>query len=139
MSSASNYTEQNIINAIFLGIAFPVPANTWISLHTADPGEEGANEVTTTMWPSYRRMCAELTGPMGTGWLEPVDGITKNTNQIIFPTHNGTAPTNVTHFSVYDAETGGNMLVHAPLTATRNVAPNDVFLFDINAINVAAA
>ncbi|EBQ8762740.1 hypothetical protein BKM35_22155 [Salmonella enterica] len=139
MSSASNYTELNIINAMLRGIAYPMPTNTWVSLHTADPGEDGANEVSTTDWPSYKRICAELTGAIGTGWIEPVDGVTKNSNQLIFPTHNGAVATTVTHFAVYDAETGGNMLVYAPLTATRSVAPDDVFLFDTNAINIAAA
>lgn len=139
MSSASNYTETNIINAMFRGVAYPLPTNTWISLHTADPGEDGANEVTTAEWPSYKRICAELSGAIGTGWISPVDGVTKNSNQLIFPTHDGATPTVVTHFAVYDAAAGGNMLVYAALSATRSVAPEDVFLFDTNSINISAA
>lgn len=139
MSSASNYTEKNIINAIFRGIAYPLPVNTWVSLHTADPGEDGENEVNTTAWPSYKRICAELTGDTGTGWISPVDGVTKNANQLIFPTYNGSTAITITHFAVYDAPDGGNMLVYAPLSTTRIIAVDDVFLFDVNSINVAAA
>lgn len=139
MSSASNYTEQNIINALLLGMAFPLPTNTWVSLHTSDPGEDGANEVITAQWPSYVRLCAELTNVMGTGWTAPVDGVSSNLNQLIFPTYDGGLPTTITHLAVYDAPSGGHMLVYAPLTATRTIAPDDVFLFDVNSISIAAA
>ena len=40
-AAASNYTKSSVINAFLRGAAFPVPTNTCVSLHTANPGEAG--------------------------------------------------------------------------------------------------
>jgi hypothetical protein len=44
--SISNTWEVEILDHIFNNAAAPAVAAPWISLHTADPGETGANEVT---------------------------------------------------------------------------------------------
>ena len=139
MSAASNYTENNIINSLLRGAAFPVPAQTYVSLHTSNPGEDGGNEVNTSAWPSYRRIQAEGGGAIGTGWAAPNDGVTSNSLQILFPSHNGSGAVTVTHWSIYDAETGGNMLVYAPLNTARTLIPGDLFAVDVGALTVSAA
>ena len=40
MSAASNYTENNVLNALLRGIPFPLPVNTYVGLHTDDPVKE---------------------------------------------------------------------------------------------------
>lgn len=139
MSAASNYTEANIINALLRGTAFPLPANTYLSLHTANPGEAGGNEVSTSDWPAYVRKDAEVGGAIGTGWGAPSDGVSTNAKQVIYPSHNGAAAITITHWAIYDASTGGNMLVYAPLTTPRTLQPGDVFVFDIGSLTVQAA
>lgn len=55
MSAASNYLENNIINATLRGAAFPTSAAVYVSLHTADPNDTGANEVNTSPPPAEGR------------------------------------------------------------------------------------
>lgn len=136
MSAASNYTENNVINALLRGVAFPLPAKTYLALHTANPGETGANEVTTAAWPSYVRKDAEAGGAIGTGWSAPSDGTTTNTKQILYPPHNGASAVTITHFSIWDAATNGNMLCYAALNTARTLQPGDVFVFDIGSLTI---
>lgn len=139
MSSASDYTENNIISALLLGVPYPLPVGTYVSLHTADPGDTGANEVTASQWPTYARVHAEQAGSIGSGWSAPTNGESRNTNMLIYPTFDGAAALTITHFGIYDATSGGNLLVHSQLTAARILAADDVFLFDVNALSIAAA
>ena len=136
MSAASNYTENNVINALLRGVAFPLPSKTYLSLHTANPGEAGGNEVSTSAWPSYVRKDAANGGAIATGWTDPSDGTTKNAQQILYPSHNGASAITITHWAIYDAPTGGNLLVYASLNTSRTLQPGDVFVFDANALTV---
>lgn len=130
MSAASNYLENALINAITRGVAFTSPAKTFVALHTSNPGETGNNEVNTTAYPAYRRQDASLGGDQADAWTPPNDGVVKNANQMIYAMYDGAAPLTVTHFSVWDAQTGGNMLFYAPLTSPRTINNGDVFVVD---------
>lgn len=141
MSAASNYTENNVINAALRGVAYPLPSNTYVSLHTANPGETGGGEVTTAAWPAYSRVEAEQGGAIGTGWSAPAggDGQAKNNHQLTFPSKDGTGTITVTHWAIYDAPTGGNLIAYAPLGTARTLNTGDIFVFDQNAITVIVA
>lgn len=131
MSAASNYLETQLFNLIFRGTAFTPPAKTWIALHTADPTETGsAGEVSTSTWPSYLRQDAAKGGAQADAWTVPSDGTGKNALQLLYAMYDGAAPLTVTHFSVWDAQTGGNMLVYAPLASSRTINNGDVFVID---------
>jgi len=136
MSAASDYTEANIMAAIFDGVAFPIPAHTYLALHTADSSETGAAEVSTATWPSYVRMQAEAGGAMGTGWTATANGVRKNAKQMPFPAYNGTPDLVITHWSVWNALTGGNMLAAGALVTSRTLKTGDVFEFDINSLTI---
>lgn len=143
MSAASNYTEKNILNAMLRGVAYPLPTNTYISLHTGSPGEDGsANEVSTGSWPGYMRRQAEQGSAIGTGWVAPAVGdasVSTNAKQITYPVQDGVSDVIVTHMAVWDASAGGNMLAFAILDAARTLSPLDVLVFDIGQLSVAAA
>lgn len=139
MSAASNYTETNIISALLRGTAFPLPTNTYVSLHTSNPGEAGGNEVSTAVWPAYVRKTAEDGDAIGAGWTAPSDGVSTNAKQITYPSNNGAGPVTVTHWAIYDADTAGNLLVYAPLTTSRTLQPGDVFVFDVGSLTVQAS
>lgn len=131
MSAASNYLETQLFNLIFRGTAFTPPAKTWIALHTADPTETGsAGEVSTATWPSYLRQDAAKGGAQADAWTVPSDGAGKNALQLLYAMYDGAAPLTVTHFSVWDGQTGGNMLVYAPLASSRTINNGDVFVID---------
>ena len=42
----------------------------------------------------------------------------------------GSGPLTVTHFSIWDAATAGNMLTYAPLSSSRTINVGDVFVVD---------
>ena len=66
----------------------------------------------------------------------PSTTLTKNALQLIFPVFDGVANLTVTHFSVYDALTGGNMLVYGALLTARTVQNGDVFVVDVQKLTV---
>lgn len=141
MAAASDYTEQNILNAMLRGITFPLPERLWVGLHTADPTDEGGGEVTTDEWPAYVRRDAAQGASVAAGWSAPTPDdsgahVCKNTNQIVYPGMNGDEPVTVTHWALYDAATSGNMICHAELQTARQLQAGDVFVFDTNAIEI---
>ena len=137
MSAASNYTEQNVLSAILRGVTFPIPGTVYIALHTADPTDAGGGEVSTGEWPAYVRQDAAGGGTIDSGWTAPVDGVSTSAKQVIYPGMDGGAAVTVTHWSLYDAATGGNLLVHAPLDTPRQLQPDDVFVFNNSALTVS--
>lgn len=139
MAGASTYTKNNILKAILQGTTMPLPAGTYISLHTADPGATGANEVTVGAWPAYVRRKAEATGLLGTGWTTATTGVSTNTNQMTFPSNNGSGSITITHFAIWDALSSGNSLESAELTTSRTLAVGDILVFDIGALSVTVS
>lgn len=141
MSKFSNYTETNIIETTLRGTAFPVPAGTYLALFTVDPTDANvsANEVQVAAWPAYTRQDCAAGGAMNTGWSAPSDGVTSNAKAVTFPANNGAGSVAVTHIGIYDAATGGNLLYHAPLTASKTLQVGDVISFAIGSITVTVA
>ena len=130
---ASTYTRNNVLNAILRGTTLPLQSGTFISLHTADPGLSGANEVSTGDWPAYVRRSAEVVGAIGSGWTESIAGQSKNAKQVTMPKFDGTSVTS-THFGVWDAITGGNMIASGELGAPVTLAYGDIQVFDTQSL-----
>lgn len=141
MSKFSNYTENNIIETTLRGAAYPVPASINLALFTADPTDANttANEVGTAAWPAYVRKDAADGGVISSGWTAAADGVSSNAKVITFPANNGSGNVTVTHIGIYDAATGGNLLYHAPLVASKTLLPGDVISFSIGALTVTVA
>lgn len=137
MTAATNYLENKLIDNVLRNTAYTPPAKTFIALHTADPTDTGtANEVTTGTWPTYVRQDASKGGAQTAAWSAPNDGVTSNSLQLLYAMYNGAAALTVTHFSIWDAATGGNALVYAPLSSARTINPGDVFVIDVNKLTV---
>ena len=136
MSAASNFLENAVIESTLRGAAFPAITKVYVALHTNNPTDAGGNEVTSALWPSYARQDAAKGGSTASGWTAAADGVSKNALQLIFPVFDGAADLTVTHFSLYTALTGGNMLVYAPLQAPRTVQNGDVFVVDTQKLTV---
>lgn len=130
MSAASNYLEAAILEH-FRGTQLPLPSNFFVALHTSDPTDAAnATEVTTGAWPAYTRQTVGT--PLSSAWTASADEggggkqIT-NANTINFAANNGASAVQVTHFSVWDASTNGNMWASAALTAPKTIDPTDIF------------
>lgn len=125
MSAFSNYLEDAIIAWAFTGTTFPTAlTSVWVSLHTGDPADTGANEVSTG---NYARIQVA-----NAGWTKTTGGTASATNtaEIVFPasgtvTWSGT----VSHVGIWSASTAGNFLYGGALTTSRVVASGDVFKF----------
>jgi len=131
MSAASNWLESAILSH-FRGTQLQLPANFYIALHTADPTDSATagTEVSTVDWPSYERQ--SIGTPLSSAWSTITDEVgggqqVSNENTINFPANDGSGSVVVTHFSLWDNQTGGNMWAHAPLTASKTIDPTDIF------------
>ena len=131
MSAASNFLESALLEH-FRGTQLPLPSGFYIALHTADPTDAGtgSTEVQTGAWPAYARQTVGT--PLSSAFTASSDEAgggkqITNANTINFPANNGAGSVVVTHFSVWDASTGGNMWWHAPLAASKTIDPTDIF------------
>ena len=144
MSQFSDYLEDQIIETTLRGAPFIVPAGVYVALFTADPTddpEDGGyvNEVQTSAWPAYVRKDSRNGGAAGSGWTGSANGVSTNAQVITFPANDGAGSVTVTHIGLVDASTGGNLLYHAPLVASKTLLVGDVLSFAIGAITVTVA
>jgi hypothetical protein len=136
MANMSDYLEAQLRAHVFRTGSFAKPAALYVSLHTADPTDAGTGAEVTG--GSYARVARN---PGDANWAAggATDGATDNVADITFP-----APTagwgTVTHFGIWDAAIGGNLLVHAALTTPRTINGGDPApVFPAGALDVAFA
>ena len=103
------------------GTTFPAaPTNLYVTIHSATPTDNGsAADLTNTVTGSANRillaqsnLAAAVTAASGGGY----ERITTAILTITASSVNGSAVT-ASHFAVWDAITGGNLLLHDALTA----------------------
>ena len=125
MSAFSNYMEAEIVKAFLRGSSY-TGSTVYVALFQSDPGEAASG--TETAYTGYARQ--------STTWTElDASGQTKNVSALTFPANgNAAASVTITHIALYDASTGGNMLLYAPLSAAKTLSPGDVLSFAVNAI-----
>lgn len=142
--SASNAFETALLQHIFtnaaianVGDATGLPPSTaagslYVSLHTADPGEAGAQNTSEAGYTSYARVAVARTAG---GWT--VSGASAvNAAVINFPAATGGAAT-VTHFGVGTSTSGaGVLLFSGPLTASLAVSSGITPSFAAGAMSV---
>jgi hypothetical protein len=66
----------------------------------------------------------------------PASGSSNNSSTVTFPSASANWGV-VTHFALFDAATGGNMLFHGPLTTPKVVNAGDSFVFPVGNITVS--
>ena len=120
--SISNYLELKILDLVFNNTAYGPLANTYISLHTADPGETGASEAA---GGSYARQ----TGSFGVAASGQV------ANDAAFNFTAMPAGT-FTYVGIWDAVTAGNFLWGGALTTSRTLSAGATGQFAIGALVV---
>jgi hypothetical protein len=130
MSALTDYTENKLIDWLLRGQAFTPPATVYIGLLTAAPSDSAAG--TEVSGGSYARVAvtsslANWAGTQSAGSTSAssgTGGTTSNNGTITFP-----APTAnwgvVTHIGIYDASSGGNLLISAALTTSKTINNGD--------------
>lgn len=131
MSSLTDVFENQLIDWIFRGAAAPtLPASLHIGLFTVAAGDAGG--FTEVAGGSYARAAvtrslaawAGTQAPGSTTASNGATGATSNNAVITFP-----APTanwgSIVGFGIFDAATGGNLLIYAPLAQAKTVNNGD--------------
>lgn len=140
MAAMSDFLENKLIDWLMRGQAIGItgasaaagtgPTNLYFGLLTAAPSDAGGG--TEVTGGSYARVTVASTlanwaGTHGAGTTVAstgTTGTTSNNNAITFP-----APTAnwglVTHFGVYDASSGGNLLLWGALTVSKTINNGD--------------
>lgn len=128
MSKFSNYLENALINAVLRNTSYTSPATVYVGLYTSDPADD--NSGTEVSGSAYARQSATFAAPS--------DGVTTNSVAIEYPQATGSWGT-VTHIGILDASSSGNLLFHAPLTASKTIATGDVFRIASGSLSVTLA
>ena len=115
MSAFSNYLENKILLHVLSNTAYTSPTTVYLGLHTANPTDAGSG--TEVSGGSYARQSFAST---------IVANAASNTSAIEFPTATASWGT-VGWVAVWDNLTGGNLLFHGALTASKTIASGDVF------------
>jgi hypothetical protein len=132
VAQASDYLENLIIDHLFRSRTWPKPAALYIALFTAAPSDAGGGtEVPTST--GYKRVSLN---PNDVNWTATQTGTpsgpstgnsgrTTNAIAITFPAPVNAAWGTVTHFAIFDALTGGNMLIWDVLSAPGVIRQGD--------------
>ena len=140
MASMSDFLENKLVDWFFRGQAIGItgasaaagtgPTNLYVGLLTAAPSDSGGG--TEVTGGSYARVtvasslanwagtqsAGSTTASSGTG------GVTSNNGAITFPAPSANWGV-VTHMGIYDAVSGGNLLFHGPLSASKTINNGD--------------
>lgn len=131
MAALSDYLENKLVDHILRGQTFTAPANVYVALFTDAPSDSGGG--TEVSGGAYARVqvasaLANWAGTQSAGSTTASSGTggqTSNNGAITFPAPSGANWGTITHFGIFDASTGGNLLFHAALTASKSVNDGD--------------
>lgn len=144
MSAMSDFLENKLIDQLFRGQAAPTTTNLYVGLLTAAPSDSGGG--TEVSGNNYSRVTvasslANWAGTQSAGSTTASSGTggqTSNNNAITFATPSGTWGT-VTHFGIYDATTGGNLLFYGALTISKTINQSDTVTFPAGSLTITFA
>jgi hypothetical protein len=130
MGAMSDYLENKLIDHVFRNRSYTVPSTVYVGLLTAAPSDTGGG--TEVSGGSYARV---QVGPSDSAWQSTqgtttavassgTGGQTANGSTITFPTPSANWGS-ITHFAIYDAVSGGNLLFWAALTLAKTVNNGD--------------
>lgn len=127
MGSLSDYAENKILDHIVGKAAWTMPA-IYVALSTADPLDD-ASAMAEPSGSGYVRKATA-----GADWNPAASGAIDNANAITFAQATGSWGT-VTHFALYDALSGGNMIGYGSLTTSKSVTSGDTVSFAAGALD----
>ncbi len=128
MGGFSDYWEYKILNHIF-GKGSYTPPTIYVALSTADP----LDDVSGLAEPSGNGYARYPTS--GNDWNAASGGAIANANEVTFPQATGNWGT-ISHFILFDAEAGGNMLAYGQLNVPAEVNDGGTLKFAAGDINV---
>lgn len=144
MSAMSDYLENKLVDQLFRGQAFTAPATLYVGLLTAGPSDAGGG--TEVSGNGYARVAvtsslanwAGTQAAASTAVSSGTGGQTSNNAAITFATPSATWGT-VSHFGIYDAASGGNLLFWGALTISKTINQSDTVTFPAASLTITFA
>lgn len=144
MSAMSDYLENKLIDQLFRGQSAPTTTTLYVGLLTAGPSDSGGgtevsgNDYARVAVTSSLNNWAGTQSAGSTSTSAGTGGQTSNNGNITFPTPTGTWGT-VSHFGIYDASTGGNLLFYGSLTISKTINEADTVTFPAGSLSITFA
>ncbi len=126
-SESSHYLADKQLNAAYRNVAFTPPTTVYVALNTSDPTRAG-NDTEVTLGNGYARLALVMDAASL--------GASAN-SAILSWTAAGAAFGTITHISVWDASTVGNMLSSSPVDTPETVADLNIYEIAIGALTLA--
>jgi hypothetical protein len=123
--SFSNTFETHVLQYVFTTGSVTRPTAWYVGLFTADPTDtgSGATEITGN---NYSRVSATFS----------VSGATATTTAAVeFAAATGSWGT-ISHIGIFDASSGGNLIAHSALSASKAIGTGDVFRIPTGDIDI---
>lgn len=131
--SLSQYAERALLDHFFKVSSFTQPSNIYMALSIADPTNDGSG-FSEPSGNDYARVQVNTWDGASTSGA---NAITANTGAITFPTATGDYAADVTHWALFDASSGGNMLWYGDINeGATAIVTDDVPQFAAGAIDL---
>jgi hypothetical protein len=134
MSAFSDYLENTLVNATLRGGTYTGGA-VYGALFTANPTDAGTGAEVVDSGYVRQRAHASVASD---GFTVPANGATSNARNLIFPAIVDSQKV-ITHWGLFDAQTSGNLLFHAPMLNPKTLDPTDVLSFPIGSLIITLA
>lgn len=130
MAALSDHSEALLLDWLMTTGSATRPTAWYVALYTAAPSDSGGG--TELSGNGYSRQAVTFAAATSPG------GTTSNTGDITFTAAGGDWGT-VTHIGIHDASSGGNLLWHGAMTASKTVADGDTLQFSTGNIDLTIA
>lgn len=130
MAALSDYAEKLLLDFLMTSGTATRPTAWYVALYTAAPSDSGGGTEVST--GGYARQSVSFDAATSPG------GTTSNSADVSFTAVGGDYGT-VTHMGIFDASTGGNLLWHGVLSASKTVEDGDTITFSAGNIDLTMA
>lgn len=128
MSAASDYLENALLDHVLKNTAYTQPTNLYVGLYTSSPADDDSG--TEVSGGSYARQTASFAAASG--------GSCSTDATITFPAATANWGT-ITHVSIHDASSAGNLLFHGAVTSSKTIESGDTFQISSGNLTITLA
>jgi hypothetical protein len=122
----TDYLENALANHVLRNVAYTSPSAVYVGLFTVAPGETGGG--TEVSGGGYARQAVTFGAPS--------NGTVTNSADVTFPVATASWGT-IVAFAIFDAASGGNMLIYGSLTSSKSVGSGDQFKFPAGQLQIS--
>lgn len=130
--SKSNYLENALLSHELGHNAYTRPATHYFALYTSAPDDAGGG--TEVSGNAYQRKAMPNDGSL---WSIPAGGQSRNAVAVQFVEPTGAGWGTITHFGIFDAASGGNLLRHGALTTPKSIPTGSTAFFPVGSLVIS--